>query len=180
MICENCGRQFSDDKKTCPTCGALAVRHGSSDNKPEFGMKWYKFLINFLLIAGGILSLIFGYMYIQGSIYFLKGYPSEIIYNNFPNLKTLNIVYGISCFVGAALLFGTRSTLAKYQAIGPKLLYFSYGLGIVEEIIYELIEGSILGTSLLTLSSVIQVILTVFIIFANKIYFDKRANLFIY
>ena len=80
-------------------------------------------------------------------------------------------------------VFIVRQQLAGYRAKGPKYLLIMYIASLVLEVFY-IGAGSLLsGVNLLTSSEssimlISSILVSLFMIGANKVYFDKRAHLF--
>ena len=176
MNCKKCGHQLEYASQVCPQCGSTNVDASAETKKqeikkpeikkPEIGMKWYKFLIYFLLFASAVgngLSAIGAFALVgMGGAYYL-----------------------IQAFMSIALLIMAlcaRSGLAKHQQSGPKTLGAMYITNAVYTAANTLISFAIVGYVENTL--LIRMILTVVGIMVmyslNKVYFNKRKKYFLH
>ncbi len=147
-------------------------------------MAWYKFLIYFSLWAGAVINFVQGVGFITGKIY---DYISKIdnasaaAYEQFPALKTVDIIAGIAFIAFAVFVVYVRFRLAGFKKNGPNMLLVSYvALGVIS-LAYFFASSAIVGSSKQeTTSTIIGTVLGIAILFiANKIYFDKRKDLFV-
>ena len=99
-------------------------------NGKELGMEWFKFIIYFQLFAFCIIALYNGFKQLLG-IYNVEGKDvSRIIYNSYPNLRIIDIIFGIIFIViGVAAIF-VRFQLAEFKKNGPIFYMFllPYGM----------------------------------------------------
>ncbi len=198
MICKNCGSPVDDWMKVCPNCQANMEETGEEKTEIKFDetdlpkktypMKWYKFLIYFMLFANAVLNILYSISYFFGFSY--DEYV-DIIYEVYPMMEITNIVYGVLSLGLAALSIFTRQALAHMKTAGPRLLYSIYITVIAANIIYYILGNIIItettithGDLILTLSKgditalVSSVIGGAVMIILNYIYFRKRAELF--
>ena len=201
MTCKKCGSQMGDDQRFCSFCGEdNQVQQGwsgqdaynnesmngynAAQNQYSFSnslpMGWYNFLVKFALIAGAVINCIYGILYLTGKVYDMKqDGSSDLVYLFFKDLKTLDVIYGLALFALAAFGIFVRSELAKYKADGPKYLYALNGSAAALIFLYALIAGSIIEQSAFSAEVVGSIIGSVSMIVVNKVYFDKRAHLFV-
>lgn len=137
----------------------FSYNQGRPPYAPALPMKWYKFLIYFLLWFSGVVNII-------GSFgYFGAGF--------------LGTLYGLVCIASGALAIYTRYRLAQYRADGPMCLYALYAIQGGSSLLYAILfaifyysnaglfgnaVGSIIGSGVM--------------IVLNRIYFQKRTSLF--
>lgn len=197
MFCPKCGTQNEDTATFCKSCGTKLNAQSApnqgwgaptptptpgfttasySNNMP---MKWYKFLIYFLLWLSGVGNILGSIPYFSGSVYDSQGVSSELVYLVFPSLKTLNILYAIVLIALGALAIYTRFRLAAYAKNGPQLLNILYGVSAAASLLYALINGSVIDDYSAMPVAIITIIVSVAIIVLNRIYFSKRASLFV-
>ncbi len=197
-FCSNCGAEIKQENQAfCSNCGAkigeATAAYTNSNpvysqpvNQPvatPFPMKWYKFLIYFLLFAGAVVNIAFGFNYITGDIYTVQSdtkVTGEMVYAVFGSgLKTVDVLYGVFGILIAVFGFYTRSRLAKYKANGPTCLYVLYIISAVAGLLYLIAVKSIVGTDLDIPSTTIVSAVTSFVmVLLNVIYFNKRKSLF--
>ena len=150
-------------------------------------MKWYKFLINFALFASAVLGVISAIGMLTGSVY---GEDKEVVYEVFSSIKTVDTIFAIIYIAAAVFYVYTRFALSGYKAIGPVLVMVVYAINGVLSLAYNLTVMSMIDkyskiistseykTSLIT-NAVTTVVVSIIMIIANKIYFDKRKALFV-
>lgn len=148
---------------------------------PSLPMKWHKFLIYFSLWAGAVLNLLSAYQYSTGVIYGSLE-KADIIYSLYDGLKFIDTMMTVMLIAIAVFSIVTRFALAQYKKNGPALLMALYILNIVCSAAYIFMVSNItaLGISeLMDSSSYSSLISSIVMIFINKIYYDKRASLFV-
>ena len=149
------------------------------------GMKWFKFLIYFMLFAGAILNVIGGIMALTGSQYTVEGENvSALVYAFYPSLKTMDIIYGIGCIALGAFQIYARFALASYKAKAPKYIVIMYVATAAIVAIYSfavmgIVPESVVPSSKLTAQAIGAIISGGVMALLNKIYFDKRKHLFV-
>ena len=205
MFCPNCGNQIPDGSSFCGNCGApldsqpnpqqpqgnpyqapQQTPYGFAPQAPVLTMKWYKFLIYFLLFAIGILNVIGGITALTGAQYTAENGEnvSKAVYVLFPDLKTIDIIYGIACVLLGVFQFYIRFQLAKYKAKAPSYILAMYVATAVITAIYSFAVVGIVPDEIVSHSELIgqgvgAIIGAGVMAFLNKIYFDKRKHLFV-
>ena len=206
MFCTKCGKQIVDGQRFCTACGAdngVSVPQGGGFNNPNpmnsfnasyingfntspnqgyLPMNWYKFLIYFALFASAILNLISGFLIITGKTYEIQsnGWVSaDLVYTVYGALQPLDIFYGLCAFCFVALAIIIRMKLAAYKSDGPNYLALFYIVNAVVNFLYYLIASIILDQNLFTASPIINIAVSVVMVFVNKLYFEKRKHMFI-
>ncbi len=148
------------------------------------GMKWFKFLIYFALWIGGIANIITGIIYFSGESDLFEGLYYVINeYDMTSEFESLNTFYGLAMLLLGIFTIVTRFKLAHFKASAPKMLNTVYVASVLILLIcyyltcswleldfFELLQEAGVWPSIIT--SIVMVIL-------NKIYFKKRADLFI-
>lgn len=144
-------------------------------------MNWYKFLIYFALFAGAVVNCIFAILQMTGMVYGTEsGYSvAEYVYLAFPALRFLDIFYGILLIALAAFQVFTRFQLAGFKKNAPNLVLMIYAAGIAISLLYLAISSIICGTSTFDASSIGSIIGSAVMIIVNKVYFDKRKDMFV-
>ena len=148
---------------------------------PKQGMKWHKFLVYFALWASALINLIMGIVTLTGAQY---GSYRDLVYAMLPGMKAPDLIYGLLLIVTAVFALITVLSLLKFKANGPKLLFLLYALVAVVTVIYVVWSCIVLSKYDADLSDVItrtvaSLITSVVMIIVNKIYYGKRAHLFV-
>ncbi len=143
-------------------------------------LRWYKCLIYFALFALALLGLYNAVVFISGTYWDMLGYPSVEIYEASGALKTADMVYGLAMGLSAVLSIVVRFRLAGYKREAPGNLIALLTLNAVCTILYYFVampkilygtvdlSGALLGCGASCLT-----------VYLNKLYFDKRAALFV-
>lgn len=162
--------------------GEITMQNNTQPNtapQPSGGyampMKWHKFLIYFSLWAGAVLNVGTAIGYLTGSIYT----DPETVYHTYAGLKTVDLLMSIVILAFAVLLIVTRFALAGFKVNAPKLLLIVYAVYAAVLLLYPLILVGVTGLSYTDLWEPVQLISNTVMIFANKVYYDKRASLFV-
>ncbi len=155
------------------------------------GMGWYKFVINFMLFFSALMNFSLGICYITGSIYDIVakdsygssfwGYDSisEMVYSIFPELQTIDIIYGVLAIGIAVFAILTRIRLKNFCKNGPAYLYTLYGAVTAVTLLYIIIVSSIIGTSAADSSTITSMVIGVAMLIVNVIYFGNRKHMFV-
>ncbi len=147
------------------------------DQEVRFPMKWHKFLIYFSLWLGAIMNLIFGIVMLAGGQY--GGYAAYV-YEAFPVLRVVDILMGLVMIALAALCVVARFALAKYRRKGPGLLQLVYAVSALSYLIYLIVAVTSIGGSNIGAQPWIYLGVSVFMMIVNRIYYQKRAMLFVH
>ncbi len=200
MFCSCCGTKIPDGSNQCFVCGAYinshsytqpAYRqHDSYEMRHEYiqqynqplGMKWYKFVIYFLLFASGIINIIGGFGIMSGAHYtdeYGNNFSNQI-YRLFSELKFIDFLMGLICIGIGVYAFIVRAKLAEFRANAPKLFIYMYGIDIGINLLYGFMISMVTPIGIFEIVDVKDLIISVFMIVVNKIYFENRAHLFKY
>lgn len=189
MKCSYCSSEVQDSVTVCNQCGAALNDTVQSNSAPNdsiqnvnLPMKWYKFLIYFLMFANAILKLADGIFCLIG---FDGGVVSEVLFEGCMftgKYRAIDIVYGIVCIVMSGVILYVRNKLAKFKKDAPRIYIFYDIISSVIYFIYNLLIMIILENA--DISSVIgELIGTVvgesLFVYFNVIYFKKRKHMFI-
>ena len=155
-------------------------------------MKWHKFLVGFALWFGGVINIINGISMFTGAQYNreMGEGAAKIVYDAFPELKTVDVIYGILLIALGIFAFVTAYRLLYKLKGSPKLLLIRYAASAAVGIIYIIAAASILGKfsnaygaeidyAEVFLEAVFTAIISVLLIVLNRIYYKKRAHLFV-
>ncbi len=205
-FCSQCGTQIKDDNQQfCTNCGApietaeLVARetmaydyHPSMQNQYstpvesviQYPMKWFKFLIYFMLFFGAAVNFVIGVNYMTGGIYVTQTdgqVTADAVYSIYGGgLQMLDILYGIIMVAMAGFGVYTRFRLAKYKTNGPICIYIMYGAGVVLSLFYNVALFVVTGLNQIFSSSIVtSALVSGLLIFWNYKYFTKRKELFV-
>ena len=107
---------------------------------------------------------------------------ADWIYDVFSGLKAIDIIMGVICIALAIYALFVRAMLAEYKQIGPKLFIAMYAIDIVTMLIYAILVACVTSLSIgdvMTIIDIKDVVINIFWIVINKIYFDNRKHLFV-
>lgn len=153
-------------------------------------MKWHKFLIYFGLWAGSILNLLTAAGYFTGAVH---GDAAEVIYQAFPVWKWLDIACGLLLIGLSVYGIHTRYQLAGFRKDAPKKLLSLYAAMSIMFLAYTLSSGVIMTHRLVSLGypdaaekiwffvgkSFWPLLPMLIMYLVNKVYYGKRAELFV-
>lgn len=86
---------------------------------------------------------------------------------------------GMICLALAVYAVVVQRSLAKFRAMGPKMYYILLGASIVVTLLYLLVGSIILGESVFSMDTAVNLIVSVVMIFVNIQYFNNREHLFV-
>ena len=178
MFCPQCGKDVGD-KSFCTQCGAAVSAEAIEQvgyQAPVLPMKWFKFVIWFMLFASALINLATGLNMLTGGQY---GDLTNRVYAMFKDLKTVDTLFGLLLIGLAAFAIYTRFRLSGFYKNGPLMLNISYGANAVIGIAYAVAVDSATKGLVDGESQVLSVIVSIAMIIANAIYFKKRAHLFV-
>ncbi len=147
-------------------------------NDPR-GMKWFKFIIYFQLFVNALINLANAITVFTGAHY--QGTVAQV-YSVFPAQQAVDIGYGVLCLALAAFGVYTRFALAGFQRRGPGLYLGLIAGNILVPILFMLLSSLFTGiplTNLLDVNDIVSLAANVAMLLVNKIYFDKRSDLFV-
>lgn len=191
MYCNKCGAALeNDNQEKCTLCGSDLFWVGKSEAPIQrMPMKWHKFLVYFSIIFGAILNLFTAMSYFTGSVYEMEGVDASSVYSVLPAMKIVDMAYAI-----ATVLFVVFSVCIWWQLKGfkvnaYKLVPIMYLVGSLIGILYQVFSIVVMiatvgientsGLSGVIGSIVFSAIMCVVMVVCNKIYYDKRASLFV-
>ena len=197
--CPYCGDQNPDENNICSSCGrSLGVSNVNYEVSREYDrfmghpMKWYKFLIYFDLIATAVYDIIIGILRITGLIYTTSYQMTSIAYEDtlreLPQVRTLDMIVGICCFVIAAALCFTQVKLLKLKKDGPMWLYITSAFAIAVNVVTVALTGawsSVQGVHVkydflrFNVSLQIEILISAVILILTIVYFHKRRDVFV-
>ena len=205
MFCSSCGTQLEEGTLFCPNCGnpvaqandtaqtqaeASAAQASAPVNpapqfdgstqyytpQPVLGLKWANFLGYFALWAGAVLNLASGIQFVTGLIY--NG-DASFIYDYFPGLQVLNILYGV-CLLGTVALnvFAALSIIKCKKQTGL-LVCLVYSAQVVLSLVYVVAGSIILSSFAGDATTIIQIVVSIVMIFVNRTYFNNRRDVYV-
>lgn len=158
-------------------------------NQPNFtrhkekkkGFKWFHFIIYFQIWMYMLASIVNGFNFTIGPRYG-DWTTTETIYSAYPELKSIDITFGVVMFVLVVFAFITRQHLVRFKSTGPKyylVICLSYA---ILNIIYAFMASFVSGIevrSILTSNEIIEIVVSIIFTAINLVYFRKRKNFFI-
>ena len=105
-----------------------------------------------------------------GSIYETEQIDPLTVYSLFPGVKAVDIVYGILLLVLAVFMIVTRFQLSGLKKNGPKIAI---------AIIYAVLISCTTDYMAFDASTVSQCVLPIVMAIVNKVYFDRRKDIFV-
>lgn len=176
MKCTNCGNEVPQGSNQCYICGQPVQQ----TLQPDYPMKWFKFLIYFALFLGAFSNFMSGIGFITGSVY---GSSKELVYEVYEGLKPIDTIAGVAMIALAAFGIYTRIRLAGFYKNGPTMVLAMYAGAAALNLVYALAASSVIHSTSsvkVDLTSVYSsIIVSAIMIFANRTYFAKRADLFV-
>ncbi len=160
--------------------GGFSPQELSKPRPENYELKWHNFLIYFALWAGGVMNVINGIQAITGSHY--NGLAAQV-YDRFPGIHGTDLVFGLCLLATAGFAVYTRYQLAGFRMGAPTKLLILYGVNTVLPLVYLFVVSGVSGAPIRELtdfSTFSSLAVSVGMIFANKTYYDKRIELFIY
>ena len=157
------------------------------DKYKGFKMKWYKFLVYFLLWFGAFINIVNGSLTITGKQYDISAGQeglADTVYQIFPAMRIGDIVCGILilCIVLLGILAAVN--LLQLKAIGPKLVTAVYGGGLITTLInivfsLTLTKGMLSLGDVLTPAVIGSIAGATLMLVLNRVYFKKRESVFV-
>lgn len=178
MYCGRCGKEVPDGMEYCSMCQfqIKTQTEASAATVPDMPMKWYKFLIYFLLFASMVINTLSGFGYISG-IHYL-GMANEV-YTAYPAMKAVDFVMGIFSIGYAVFALFTRMHLARFSKTAPSLIIWFYSLNPICNILYTGAVSLVLGQSAFDSNFIGRLLGFALVLACNVVYFKKRAHLFV-
>ncbi len=142
-------------------------------------MKWYDFLVKFMLWISAGINILSSVSYIGGSAH------SAEIYASYPGLSMLDIGYGVLTLGMGALAIMTRFALVGYKRNAPALASGIYFYGFVISLGYNIFALVMMQSGYDTVSFIITVMsvmvssgISLAVAICNLVYFKKRKHMF--
>ena len=153
--------------------GGFSPMPGQQDTAP-MPMKWYKFLIYFLLYATAVLNLISSLsIFVE-----LSTHADE--YALFPGAMIVDILSACMGIGFTVFAFYTRFMLAEYKKKGPACVYIMYGASAAYTLVFGILSVIVTnGVAHFGTSNVTSILTNIAMIAANYIYFKKRQDYFV-
>jgi len=159
-----------------------------SDNTPDpapanpdrYSLKWHKFLIYFSLWAGAVMNAVTAFSVVSGNRY---GAETPQVYLYYNGLMVLDWMYAAVLFALALFSIYVRFQLAGFRKGAPKKLILLYVGSLALGLLYLVAVSGIVKLPLSTMldqQTLISMTTSVFMCGANKVYYDKRSELFVY
>lgn len=147
--------------------------------KEGLSMRWFEFIIYIQLFLNMALNLFNAVNLISGNIYRTRGLEAVAVYDMYPGMQMLDKLRGIMYLAFIVFVIIVRQRLAKYKKNGPQLyLAFLVVQMLVLGIVFDFIAYLMIQNG--NFASIIRSVVLFGIVFVgNKIYFNKRKDLFI-
>ena len=189
-FCSRCGAKLREDAKYCQNCGA-AVQPSPVDvpaapittpkqappkrlqHTEDRPMKWFMFIVYFQLIIVPFFQICSGIANIGG---FLPYEDADLVYLAFPDMRTLDVLYGLAAIAEAVCFLFARHWLVKGRKKGIKWYLFTWLASDAVSFLYALLAFAIIGV--FDKSELLVFVFGIVYFILNKIYFDKRAEMF--
>ncbi len=153
---------------------------GKAENKvPMQGMKWYKYQMYFSLPFGAFHIIFMGILHIAGAFYVLPEFIQGYIHSPHPELRSLDVAYGLSCFILAAYGIHVAISLSKFKAKAPEHLHQELIISVAISLIYEITASLVLEESMFDFSVILTTIAEIILLIIDVRYFHKRKHLFV-
>lgn len=146
---------------------------------PSQGMKWFKFIIWVQLILNAIASALNAFALFTGASY---GGSADMVYAFYSGMRAVDVVFGIVYLALAAGAVLVRMGLAKFRRGAPALYLTFLAAHIAAQILYAVFVMVVTGISpldMFDISTVTSTIGDVALILINRVYFERRAHLFV-
>lgn len=176
MICERCGNPIPTGQTFCPACGAAVRTSAPKEPVATHPMKWYKFLIYFLLFFSAFANLLSSFSYFSGTV---QGAYAAEIYAAYPGMKAVDILSGFCALGFAAWAILTRIALGKYSRFGPMMICVFYLASSAFNLLYRLSATLVTGINLFDVSTIASIVAGLVFAYVNHIYFKKRKAMFV-
>lgn len=147
--------------------------------KPEFGMKWHKFLIYFSLWVGAVMNAVSALMMITGEHY---GGNRDVVYSVYPSMKTVDVIFGLMLIVVSVYMIYTRFQLAGFRTGAPKKLNWVYALSLTFSLLYLAVAAGVIGLPLgdmMDSDTWATILTSIAMMVVNSVYYGKRSELFV-
>jgi len=175
--CHNCGCSMSSMQTSCSNCGARLI---IQDEAAEYSLKWYKFLVYFLLFASAFLNAVSAIASFTGITYEIYGVSADLVYGSFPGMKLVDVLFGVATIGMAIMALITRHALEWNKRKGPRLLCAFYVLPGVLNVLYTVAVSAVTKVTMYNGYMVLVLVGGIVMAIINYIYFKKRKNMFKY
>lgn len=153
----------------------------NSGTTPDLPMKWHKFISYFALWAGALYNLGQAGLFMSGQHYGSES-QRDLVYQVYDGLKTVDMIGALGYAFVAIFAIYTAIQLIKLKQNAPKKLMALYIITTAVPIIYILMASSSTGmptADLVDNSIYTSVAGCAFGLIVCKIYYDKRAHMFV-
>ncbi|MCR4673190.1 MAG: zinc ribbon domain-containing protein [Lachnospiraceae bacterium] len=141
------------------------------------GMIWNFILSNIALVVSAASNMLVGIEFLNGTAYGTAEYTQQV-YGAYPGLKSLDMVYGIICFLIGIAAATIRLELVYLKRKGPRHLMMLYIVPVIIGVIYLLIAMGIIGEFMISWETGYQVVFAVIMVLVNRKYYGNRQDIF--
>ena len=173
--CVKCRYPLTAFQQVCPKCGTKVGEESLPSRK--LGMKWYNLLVYFILFVSAAGNALSAVLYLTGKVY---GDYADLIYDKFPQMSIVDLFFGIICLGLSILALVARQQLYWNKKKGPFLVCLIYAINACVGIVYAVLASIVVKELLVTPSIVIMSISQIILVFANRVYFKNRKDVFTY
>ena len=187
--CDKCGWENPDEENLCQRCGAplqdkqTLIQIDEKNEDKSLPMNWHNFLAYFSIWAGAVLNFFTGFSTMTGMSY---GELKDQVYYTFKGIGFVDCFSGILIIALSIFGFYVAYSLLKKKKDAPKKLIELYIMGGVIKLLYNLIialiiSGKIPNYNLINsiATAVGAFLATLLFVVLNRIYYRKRAHLFV-
>ena len=186
MFCPRCGKGLESNKLVCDNCG---YRGKEMMANCGYGMKWYNFLVKFLLIFTAVIYALNAIGYLSGvgvhqtmeydpntDMFYNVDVTAEV-YELYPGLRGVDIVIGLASAALMVCYVLVRGKLKNFDKQAPRLLILLFAIEVAIALVYAIVV-QLIGVDGVFMDSLPSIVFNIVYLVLNYIYFKKRKCLF--
>ena len=188
MFCPRCGKELEFNKVVCDNCGFKGKEMLANCG---YGMKWYNFLVKFLLIFTAVMYALNAIGYLSGvgvhqtmeydphTDLFYNVDMTEAVYEEYPGMRGVDIAMGL-VYAGLVVCYVlVRGKLKNFDKKAPRLVIILFAAEVAVVVLYAM-AAQLVGVENNFIESLPSIVTEAVYLALNYIYFKKRKHLFIY